>query len=54
MLSRAILILSIFFVMYWVLGTFRFLRANGMRNRIRWGLAAVFALWAGGLMTVFH
>ncbi len=50
MFFRVFLILGVFAMTYWALGTFRILRREGTRNRLRLFLAAAIAFWATGMV----
>ena len=43
---------AMFGLIYWMLGTFRALRRQGLRNRLRLLLAAMVAMWVTGMVLV--
>lgn len=47
---RVFMIVGVFVMTYWALGTFHLLRRQGARNRLRLFLAAALTIWASGMV----
>ena len=54
MFLRALLILGVFGLCYWCLGTFAFMRIRGLPHTARWVLSILLALWTGGFLPILR